>query len=283
MNIPPLPDALIEPLVRNALNEDLGSVGDITTNAIIPHDRLWKGAFVARKDGVAAGNDLARKAFQLLDPTIKLDLLKPDGALLRTGDTIATVSGPAAAIIIGERVALNFMCHLSGIATATYKMVEAAKPHKARISDTRKTTPGLRILEKYAVLAGGGINHRFGLYDAVLIKDNHIAVAGGIGEAVMKARAAVGPEMKIEVEVDTLDQLKQLLDLPINRVLFDNMDNTALKKAVAMVAGRFVTEASGGVTLNTVHDIAASGVDIISIGAITHSAPILDIGLDEVI
>lgn len=277
----PLPDTLIEPLVRDALAEDLGGIGDITTDTIIPPERMWKGALVARKPGIVAGLDLARMAFRLTDASIAFDVVMPDGAAVKPKDTIAVIHGPAKPIITAERVALNYLCHLSGIATATHNLVEAVKPHKARICDTRKTTPGLRALEKYAVLAGGGINHRFGLYDAVLIKDNHIAVAGGVREAVLKARAKVGPSVKIELEVDTLDQLQQALDLPIDIVLLDNMDVATLKKAVEMVGGRFVTEASGGVTLETVAAIASTGVDRISVGAITHSAPILDIGLDE--
>lgn len=288
MTLAPLPDTFTEPLVRLALDEDLGGIGgiggigDITTQAIVPPERIWKAALVARKPGVVAGLDLARMAFRLTEPSLAFDILKPDGSQVKTGERIALVHGFAAAIITAERVALNFLCHLSGIATATHKLVEAVKPHKAHIVCTRKTTPGLRAIEKYAVRAGGGINHRFGLYDAVLIKDNHIAVAGGIRKAVEKARETVGPSVKIELEVDTLEQLKQALDLPLDIVLFDNMDPATLKKAVALVDGRFITEASGGVTLENVNAIAATGVDRISVGFITHSAPILDIGLDEV-
>jgi nicotinate-nucleotide pyrophosphorylase (carboxylating) len=284
-DLTPLPELLIEPLVRNALAEDLGRAGDITTDAIIPKSQTWKGALVARQAGIVAGLDLARLAFRLIDPAIKFMAKKADGDLLKPKDVIATIHGPARGIITAERVALNFLCHLSGIATATHDLVKAIRPHKSRICCTRKTTPGLRLIEKYAVRAGGGSNHRFGLDDAVLIKDNHIAAAGGVCNAVMRARASVGHLVKVELEVDTLDQLQEALDLPTNIspdvVLLDNMSPVKLKKAVAMVKGRFPTEASGRVTLDTVKAIAVSGVDVISVGWITHSAPILDIGLDE--
>jgi nicotinate-nucleotide pyrophosphorylase (carboxylating) len=204
-----------------------------------------------------------------------------DGDRLKPNQIIATLQGPALAILSAERVALNFLCHLSGIATATHQLVEAVKPYKSQIVCTRKTTPGLRLVEKYAVRAGGGRNHRFGLDDAVLIKDNHRKAAGGIKAAVAKARKSTGHLVKIEIEVDTLKQLEEALAQPIDAVLLDNMDPKMLKKAVALVQGRVTTEASGGVTLKTVADIAASGVDVISVGWITHSAPILDIGLDE--
>nr|MDP9126860.1 carboxylating nicotinate-nucleotide diphosphorylase [Pseudomonadota bacterium] len=259
-------DMLIEGLVRNALAEDLGRAGDITTNAIIPPDRRWQGALVARQPGVVAGCGFARVAFQLLDESVTFKVIAPDGSTVHGGDVVATVEGPAHAIITAERVALNYLCHLSGIATATRSLVEAVQPHRAQICDTRKTMPGLRLFEKYAVRAGGGVNHRFGLYDAVLIKDNHIAVAGGVRAAVTKARTAVGPAMKIELEVDTLLQLHEALDLPIQSVLLDNMPPPTLAEAVRLVNGRFTTEASGGVGLHNVRAIAATGVDIISVG-----------------
>jgi nicotinate-nucleotide pyrophosphorylase (carboxylating) len=281
MHLTPLSDVVIEPLVRSALQEDLGRAGDVTTDAIIPQNRKWKGALVARQNGIVAGLNLARLAFRLTDSTVRIDYKKTDGAKVKPKDVIATISGPARAIITAERVALNFLSHMSGIATATNNLVQAVKPFKTRICCTRKTTPGLRILEKYAVRVGGGSNHRFGLDDAVLIKDNHIAVAGGVRQAVMRARENVGHLVKVELEVDTLEQLKQAIELPIDAVLLDNMDPATLKKAVSMVKGRFTTEASGRVTIDSVKDIAASGVDIISAGWITHSAPILDIGLDE--
>ena len=281
MPLLPLPDIMLEPLVRNALLEDLGRAGDLTTDAIIPRDKKWKGALAARQAGVLAGLDLARIAFRLIDPTVKFQPKKKDGDKVKPGDVLAVMSGSAAAIVTAERVALNFLSHLSGVATTTRKLVDAAKPHKARICCTRKTLPGLRAVEKYAVRAGGGANHRFGLDDAILIKDNHIAVAGGVAKAVHAARANTGHLVKIEVEVDTLDQLREALTLPIDVVLLDNMDIATLKKAVAMVKGRVITEASGHVSLETVQDIASTGVDMISAGGITHSAPTLDIGLDE--
>lgn len=281
MNLKPLPDIMIEPLVKNALLEDLGRAGDITTDAIIPRNKKWKGALVARQDGVLAGLDVARMAFRLIDPSIRFEAKKSDGDKVKPKDVLAVMNGSAAAIITAERVALNFLSHLSGVATATKVLADAVKPHKARICCTRKTTPGLRALEKYAVRAGGGGNHRFGLDDAVLIKDNHVAVAGGVRQAVERARVSIGHLVKIELEVDTLEQLREALALPIDAVLLDNMDSATLKKAVAMVKGRITTEASGRVTAATVKAIAASGVDMISVGWITHSAPILDIGLDE--
>jgi len=281
MTLSPVPDLLLEPLVRGALAEDLGRAGDITTDAVIPAHHKWHGLLVARQAGVIAGLDLARLAFHLLDPSVVFEPKMNDGERVAPKDIVASMSGNARAIITGERVALNFLCRLSGIATATRQLVDAVKPHKARICCTRKTTPGLRLIEKYAVRAGGGSNHRFGLDDAVLIKDNHIAAAGGIRPAVTRAREAVGHLVKVELEVDSLDQLKEALDLPIDAVLLDNMEPATLKKAVEMVKGRFTTEASGRVTAETVTAIAATGVDVISCGWITHSAPILDIGLDE--
>ena len=282
MPLVPLPDLMLEPLVRNALLEDLGRAGDVTANAVIPAHHKWRGALVARQPGIVAGLDLARLAFRLLDPAgcFRRRRLQ-DGAAVKLGGTIARVHGPARAILAAERTALNFLCHLSGIATATHVLVEAVKPHKARICCTRKTTPGLRDIEKYAVRAGGGSNHRFGLDDAILIKDNHIASAGGIHAAVRHAREAVGHLVKIELEVDTLDQLGEAIGLPIDAIMFDNMEPAMIKKAVDMVAGRFTVEASGRITAANVPAIAATGVDIISVGWITHSAPILDIGLDE--
>jgi nicotinate-nucleotide pyrophosphorylase (carboxylating) len=282
MSLKALPADLLKKFVRAALDEDLGRAGDITSKATIPADKKWKAAFVARQDGVVAGLDLARLAFQLVDKSVSFAVKKRDGDKVKPGTVLAVVSGNARSILSAERVALNYMGHLSGIATVTHKFVEAVKPHKVKISDTRKTTPTLRILEKYAVLVGGGVNYRMGLYDAILIKDNHIAAAGGIRQAVLAARKFAGSGVKIEVEVDTLEQLKEALNLPFDIVLLDNMKPAMLKQAVALVKGRFVTEASGGVTLATVKAIAASGVDVISIGALTHSAPVLDIGLDEI-
>jgi nicotinate-nucleotide pyrophosphorylase (carboxylating) len=278
--IEPLPEILVEPIVRAALVEDLGRAGDITTDAVIPATARFDGAIAARQPGVIAGVEAARLAFHLLDPAIQVAMEKPDGAPVAAGDVVARVKGPARGILSAERVALNFLCRLSGIASATARLVAAAKPHRARIVCTRKTTPGLRALEKHAVRAGGGVNHRFGLDDAVLIKDNHIAVAGGIRPAVERARAAIGHLVKIEIEVDTLQQLEEVLGLPVDVVLLDNFTPEMLTRAVAMVGGRMLTEASGRVSESTVAAIAATGIDYISSGWITHSAPILDLGLD---
>lgn len=280
----PLPDILLRPLVENALREDLGHAGDITTDAIIEENAQNRAALNARKNGVVAGLDCARLAFQILDPDAVFTAMKNDGDTVKNGDCLARIEGKARALLTAERTALNFLSHLSGIATETQKFVEAVKPHKARISCTRKTNPGLRVIEKYAVRAGGGSNHRFGLDDAVLIKDNHIAMVQGIRPALEKVRQSVGHLVKVEIEVDTLSQLDEVIALlpefPVDAVLLDNMPIPMLKQAVEKVNGRFVTEASGGVTLQNVAAIAATGVDIISVGGITHSAPILDVGLD---
>lgn len=280
MNLSPLPEIMIEPLVRAALLEDLGRAGDITSDAIVPAGHQAKLVLAARQAGVVAGLDLAALAFRLIEPAIEMKVAKPDGSRLAPGDVIATLSGPARGLLTGERVALNFLSHLSGIATATAGIVDAVAGHKARIVCTRKTTPGLRALEKYAVRCGGGSNHRFGLDDAVLIKDNHIAISGGVRPAIERARANVGHLVKVEVEVDTLEQLDDVLRLGVDAVLLDNMSPETLTTAVKMVAGRAITEASGRVNLTTAPAIAASGVDLISVGWLTHSAPILDIGLD---
>jgi nicotinate-nucleotide pyrophosphorylase (carboxylating) len=280
MNLLPLSAIMIEPLVRNALLEDLGRAGDLTTDAIVPMDRVATTVLTARQAGIVAGLDLAALAFRLIEPAIEVTIHCPDGSELSPGKVIATLRGPARGLLTAERTALNFLGHLSGIATATASVVTAIRGHKARIVCTRKTTPGLRAIEKYAVRAGGGANHRFGLDDAVLIKDNHIAVAGGIQAAVERARAGVGHLVKIEVEVDTLDQLDQALTLRVDAVLLDNMTLEDLKRAVTVVGGRAVTEASGRITPVTAPAVAATGVDLISIGWLTHSAPVLDIGLD---
>jgi len=284
MTLAPIPDVLLNPLVETALREDLGRAGDITTDAIVPQDKKGRAAFNARQAGVVAGMDLVHLAYRIFDPNVVFTTLKKDGDAVRPGDTLARVEGSARSILSTERVALNFLCHLSGIASETSKLVDAAKPHKAHICCTRKTNPGLRLIEKHAVRAGGGHNHRFGLDDAILIKDNHIAVAGGIRTAIERARSAAGHLVKIEVEADTLAQLDDILSLlpsaPVDAVLLDNMPPSILKQAVEKVGGRIVTEASGGITLQTVGVIAATGVDVISAGWLTHSAPILDIGLD---
>jgi nicotinate-nucleotide pyrophosphorylase (carboxylating) len=280
MSLAPLPRLIIEPMVRTALVEDLGLAGDITSAAVIPADHRSSLVMVARQPGVVAGLDAAELAFQLVEPTITMARYLEDGSPIRPGDTIAEISGPSRGLLTGERTALNFLGHLSGIATVTASLVEAVRGTKASIACTRKTTPGLRALEKYAVRAGGGMNHRFALNDAVLIKDNHVAIAGGVAEAIRRARAGVGHMVKIEVEVDTLEQLGEAMREGVDAVLLDNMTPAQLREAVAIVDGRAITEASGSVTLATVAAVAASGVDLISIGWCTHSAPTLDIGLD---
>jgi nicotinate-nucleotide pyrophosphorylase (carboxylating) len=280
MRVPPLPRLMLEEQVRPALLEDLGRAGDITTDAIIPPDTTAETALVARKPGVVCGLDAALLAFELMDPTIATHVEKPDGSRLAKGDTIAVIKGPARGMLSAERVALNFLCHLSGIATATAGVVEAVKGTKARVICTRKTIPGMRDLQKYAVRVGGGFNHRLGLDDAVLIKDNHIAAANGIKPAIARARAAIGHLVKIELEVDTLEQLEEALSVGIDAVLLDNMDLEQMRRAVALVNGRAVLEASGGITPETAPAIAATGVDLLSLGWLTHSVRQLDIGLD---
>lgn len=280
--VAPLPTPLVERAVREALAEDLGLVGDVTTNATIPAAQIARAVIAARRAGIACGNALAAQTFRALDPGIVYTVLIPDGAAVGPDDVIAEIAGNARAILTGERVALNFMGRMSGIATLTQRYVAAVAGSKAAIVDTRKTTPGQRAFEKYAVRCGGGHNHRIGLFDAVLIKDNHIVAAGGVAAAVEAARGACGHMVKIEVEVDTLDQLEAVMAFDVDAVLLDNMAPQMLQQAVSIVAGRALTEASGGVTLETVAAIARSGVDLISVGALTHSAPVLDLGLDFV-
>lgn len=281
IGLSPLPRLLVEPIVRAALLEDLGRAGDITTDAIVPAGARLEGVIAARQAGVIAGTDAAAIAFGLIDPAVSVVVERGEGARVAPGDAVIRLSGPARAILTAERVALNLLCRMSGVATATASLVEAAAPHgRARIVCTRKTTPGLRALEKHAVRAGGGSNHRFGLDDAVLIKDNHVAVAGGIVPAIARARANTGHLVKIEVEVDTLDQLEEALSVGADAVLLDNMSPERLARAVAMIGGRAIAEASGRITRETVGAVAASGVELISCGWITHSAAIVDIGLD---
>lgn len=276
----PLPAHLVEAAIRAALAEDLGLAGDITSNACIPADAVSRAAIVARRPGAIAGVDLAAAAFRLSDARIELEVKNGDGSRVAKGDVVLGVNGPTRGILAAERVALNFLGHLSGVATATAALVEAAKGTGAKIVCTRKTTPGLRAFEKYAVLCGGGHNHRFGLYDAVMIKDNHIAAAGGIAKALKAARARAGHMVKIEVEVEDLAGLEEALAGGADIVMLDNMPVDEMRRAVAVNAGRAVLEASGNVRLETVRAIAETGVDIISSGAITHSAPCLDLGLD---
>ena len=275
-----LPDILIEPVVRMALAEDLGRAGDVTAQACIPEGARMRAVFAARKAGVLAGIDCVPLAVLAMDPKASIALKLCDGDAFQAGAVLAEVEADARAFLAAERTALNLLGRLCGIATLTRAYVEAVAGTKARIADTRKTTPGLRALEKHAVLCGGGVNHRFGLDDAILIKDNHVAVCGGVGEAVRRARAVVGHLMKVEVEVDGLDQLDEALAAGPDVIMLDNFTLPMLREAVARSAGRITLEASGGVNLETVRGIAETGVDVISVGALTHSAPALDVGLD---
>ena len=280
-SLPPLPRLMLEPAIRAALLEDLGRAGDVTSDAVIAQGTKATAVMRAREAGVAAGLDAARIAFEMLDPALHLTRDKADGDRVAPGEALLTISGEARAILSAERVALNFACRLSGIATATRQIADAIAHTKATVICTRKTTPGLRMFEKRAVRAGGGGNHRWGLDDAMLIKDNHIAAAGGVGHVLERARAHAGHTMKIEIEVDTLDQLAQVLEAGgADNVLLDNMTPATLRQAVAMNAGRLVLEASGRITLETAPAIAETGVDYISAGWLTHSARILDLGLD---
>jgi nicotinate-nucleotide pyrophosphorylase (carboxylating) len=278
--IEPLPDLLIDPVVRAALAEDLGRAGDITSQACVAADARLRAVFVARNAGVIAGLACARLAIAELDPTADFKAVVEDGARIGAGEKLAWVDANARALLTAERTALNLLGRLSGVASLTRAYADAVEDSGAMIVDTRKTTPGLRALEKYAVRCGGGVNHRFGLDDAILIKDNHIAACGSVGEAVRRARAAVGHLIKVEVEFDSLDQLEEALKYGPDAVMLDNFEVADLAEAVRRVAGRTVVEASGGVSLETVRAIAGTGVDVISVGALTHSAGTLDIGLD---
>jgi len=271
---------LIEDAVRRALAEDLGDAGDITTAACIPAQARSKAVIAARRAGVIAGADLAGATFRLIDPAIAVSVEKGDGARVAGGDVVMRLEGPSRGILTAERVALNFLGRLSGIATATAALVEAVNGTRAKIVCTRKTTPGLRAFEKHAVRCGGGVNHRFGLYDAMMIKDNHVVAAGGVAKALRAARAAAGHLIRIEIEVDGLNGLEEALAAGADVILLDNMSVDDMKQAVAINRGRAILEASGNGTLATVRAIAETGVDIISSGAITHSAPVLDLGLD---
>ena len=281
---PFLPDPLIEPVIRMALAEDLGRAGDVTARACVPPGTRLKAVFVGRRAGVMAGGDCVRLAVLAMDPTASVLVTLPEGAAFEAGTELVAVEGDARAILAAERTALNLLGRLCGIATLTRAYVAAVAGTSARVADTRKTTPGLRALEKHAVLCGGGFNHRFGLDDAILIKDNHVAVCGGAAEAVRRARASVGHLMKIEVEVDTLDQFDDVLAESPDVVMLDNFTLPMLRQAVERADvspfGRPVLEASGGVSLETIGEIARTGVDVISVGALTHSAAALDVGLD---
>ncbi|MFH1158370.1 MAG: carboxylating nicotinate-nucleotide diphosphorylase [Pseudomonadota bacterium] len=279
-DIAPLPHVILEPLVRRALEEDLGRAGDITSACVIPAEANARMVMAARQEGVIAGLDAAEIAFKLVDPSLTVRRLKAEGADVNSGDAVMEIEGCARSLLAAERVALNFVGHMSGIATLTRRMAGAVGAHKTKICSTRKTTPGLCSIEKYAVRVGGGMNHRLGLDDAILIKDNHIAVAGGVAIALRRAKGGVGHMVRIEIEVDTLAQLKEVLGEGVDVVMLDNMSLEDMAAAVKMVGGRAVVEASGGVTLERIAKIAATGVDVISVGALTHSAPHFDVGLD---
>ncbi len=281
MTVPALPDLIIEPLIRSALMEDLGSNGDITSLTVIPLETTYAARLNTREDAVVSGMQVAELAFRLVDPTLQIVQHAQDGQRCAKGETLMEIRGRAASILSGERVALNFAGRLTGVATATADLVAETKGTNARVTCTRKTTPGLRIVEKQAVLHGGGYNHRFSLSDAILIKDNHIAAAGGVRAVLEATKARASHMMKVEIEVDRLDQLAEVLEVGgADVVLLDNMAPDTLAEAVAMVGGRMTTEASGNVTRKTVAAIAATGVDYISSGALTHSYRTIDLGLD---
>jgi nicotinate-nucleotide pyrophosphorylase (carboxylating) len=276
-----IPDLILEPMVRNALTEDLGSYGDITTRTVIPPETIYSARLNAREDAVVSGMQVAALAFRLVDPTLAITTLIGDGQPCQSGDTLMTIEGSAASILSAERVALNFAGRLTGIATMTAAFVAQTKGTHTRVTCTRKTTPGLRLVEKLAVLHGGGYNHRYSLSDAILIKDNHIAAAGGVRAVLEASKLQASHMITVEIEVDTLDQLAEVLKVGgAHVVLLDNMDNATLRKAVEMINGRLKTEASGNVTLDRIASIAATGVDYISSGALTHSSPTIDLGLD---
>lgn len=265
-------------VVRRALNEDIG-YGDLTTEAIVSANSQASGTIIAKEAGRIAGSEVAALAFHLLDPSVNFTIIAADGTDVQAGQQVAQVNGPAGPVLMGERVALNFMQNMSGIATITAQAVREAAPYKARIVDTRKTTPTLRPLEKYAVRMGGALNHRYGLDDAVLIKENHLAVAGGITQAVSLVRRRVGHMVKVEVEVEHLEQIPEALAAGVDAILLDNMDIPTMRQAVAKIAGRIIVEASGNITVDRVAEVAATGVDIISMGQLTRSAPALDLSL----
>lgn len=269
----------LDDLIRRVLDEDIGS-GDITTDSLVPEDARAEAVIYSKESGVLAGLDVAEKVFRALDPGVRVEKLLSDGSLLEPRRVIARVAGSARALLTGERVALNFLQRLSGVATATRRLAELIEGTGARLVDTRKTTPGLRLLEKYAVRVGGGYNHRTGLYDGILIKDNHIKVAGGIAEAVRMVRSVAPHTLRIEVEVEDLDQLEEAVRAGADAVLLDNMPVAMIREAVRRHKGRVLLEASGGITIQNIREIAETGVDLISVGAITHSAPALDVSMD---
>lgn len=271
-------DLYLNELIEKSLKEDIGT-GDITTLSTIPADKTITGTFLAKEDGILCGMEVVEKVFAFVSPEISLEILKKDGDAIQKGDVIARVSGNARCILTGERLALNLLQHMSGIATRTREAVDQIAGTSARIADTRKTTPGLRVLEKYAVRVGGGSNHRFNLADGVLIKDNHIAAAGGITAAVKMARENIPHTLKIEVEIETFEELEEALAAGADIIMLDNMSNEDMKKAVGIVAGRAITEASGNMGEKDLRAVAETGVDLISIGALTHSVKALDISL----
>jgi nicotinate-nucleotide pyrophosphorylase (carboxylating) len=275
-----IPQHVVDTFLLAALAEDLGGAGDITSAATVPAAKQTSAVLVARQAGCIAGLDLALRTFALVDPEVTAEAAVTDGMVVGADSPLATIAGPARSILTAERVALNVLGRLSGIATATADLVRRIEDTVATIADTRKTTPGLRIFEKMAVRAGGGINHRFGLYDAVLIKDNHIAAVGSAAKAVEQARAHVGHMVKVEVEIESLDDLEPVIAAGADVVMLDNMDPAMMRRAVELTDGRVLLEASGGITAETVRTVAETGVDVISVGWITHSAPSLDVALD---
>jgi nicotinate-nucleotide pyrophosphorylase (carboxylating) len=280
IDIAPLHSVQYEPILRRELAEDLGRGGDLTTDAVVPAGLRARAAVVARQPGRVAGVDVAASTFRLLDPEAEVAIAVADGRDVGAGQSLLEIVASARAVLSAERTALNLLARMCGVATLTRTYVAAVEGTRARVVCTRKTTPGLRTLEKYAVRCGGGANHRFGLDDAVLVKDNHLAVAGGVAAAVERIRGTVGHTVTVEVEVDTLDQLREALDVGVNAVLLDNMSLDELRRAVDLVDGCVITEASGGISLDTAAAVAATGVDLLSVGALTHSAPALDVSLD---
>lgn len=270
---------VIEPFIHRALQEDIG-FGDITTNSIVTEDRQEKGVLITKEPGILAGLPVAEKVFNTLDPGLRLTARAKDGDAVAAGQAILEMEGSARSILTGERVALNFLQRLSGIATRTARFVELVRYYNAKIVDTRKTTPGLRLLEKYAVTVGGGRNHRFGLYDAVIIKGNHIRIAGGIKQAIMTARHQIPHTTKVEVEVESLEQIEEALEVKADIILLGNMHPETIREAVDLIAGRTLTEVAGGVTEDSIVDIAKTGVDYISVDAITTSVRNLDVTLE---